>query len=333
MAEHENQTVNGCPPGTPQPPTTGFPYQEEEDEINLLDLFLVLLRNKFFIFGFVFLVGAGAVVVSLGKPNIYQSTATIAPKGEDNSGSSALRSLGGLGGMVASQMGLGGGGGTIEKLEMFLKSRYLTDHIVKKYHLLPVIFSDMWDKEKKKWITDAPPTLQDAYQTINGSLSISVEGKGSSLVVGFKSQDPKTAETIVSYYVTELSDILREEVLRDARENMRFFREELEKIVDPLLREKIYAMLATEIEKATFARAQRYYGFLVLDPPFVPDLKRKIGPKRRQTCMLSVIVAFFLAVFLVFIKEYVHRIKREDPERYEAVVEGFKLWKKAKGKT
>ena len=60
-------------------------------------------------------------------------------------------------------------------------------------------------------------------------------------------------------------------MLKDAAENMRFFRKQLEKTIDSLLEEKIYSMLAKEIEKETFARAQKYYSFFVLDPPIVPD--------------------------------------------------------------
>ena len=332
MTEQENQTTSVCPPGTPQPVTAGFPYEAEEDEINLLELFLVLLRNKWLIFWFVFIAGAGAVVVSLLLPNIYRSSATIAPKEEDQGASSALKSLGGLGGMVVGELGLGGSG-SIEKLEVILKSRYLTYEIVKKHNLLPVIFSDLWNKDQKKWDTDEPPTLQDAYETIKEKLlSITVDSNVGTVVVGFENRDPTTAKNIVGYYLTELSDLLREEVLRDAGENMRFFRVELDRTMDPLLREKIYAMLATEIEKATFAQAQKYYSFIVLDPPFVPDLKREARPNRKLICILSVGVAFFLATFLAFIKGFLQRIKRDDSDRYEEIAQGFKFWKKAKVK-
>jgi len=96
------------------------------------------------------------------------------------------------------------------------------------------------------------------------------------------------------------------------------------------MKDKIYSLLAKEIEKSTFARAQKYYSFLVLDPPIVPD--RKIKPKRALICILSVIVAFFLAVFLAFIKEYVHRIKMEDESRYQEIVQGLKFRTKKKEK-
>jgi uncharacterized protein involved in exopolysaccharide biosynthesis len=155
--------------------------------------------------------------------------------------------------------------------------------------------------------------------------------KKGTIKVGFDHKDPKTAKKIAEYYLTELSEILRQEVIRDAAENRRFFEKQLETTSDALLREKIYSMLAREIEKDTFARAQKYYSFTVLDLPIVPDLDKKIKPKRSLICILSVTVAFFLAIFLAFFMEYVHRIKTEDQERYREMVKGLKFWKSSRG--
>jgi capsular polysaccharide biosynthesis protein len=137
----------------------------------------------------------------------------------------------------------------------------------------------------------------------------------------------------VDYYLTELSETLREETLNDAAENQRFLQEQLDKTSDALLREKISNLLAKEIEKETFARAQKYYSFVVLDPPVVSDLDKKVKPKRALICILAVIVAGFFAVFAAFLAEYVHNVKtREDPERLDTLRRhlDFRLWKRSK---
>jgi LPS O-antigen subunit length determinant protein (WzzB/FepE family) len=123
-----------------------------------------------------------------------------------------------------------------------------------------------------------------------------------------------------------LSDSLRKEVIRDAVENMHFFNEQLEKTHDPLLKEKIYALLAKEIEKETFARAQKYYGFLVLDPPIEPDVDKKVKPKRALICVLAVFVGFFVAVFLAFVIEFVRKIKRDDPARFAMIADEMRVF-------
>jgi hypothetical protein len=86
------------------------PYEEEE--INLLDYLIVLLKYKWLIFGIVFVTGVAAVIISLRMPNIYRSEATIIPRQQEKSAtSSALSALGAVSGMAGELVGLGGGGG------------------------------------------------------------------------------------------------------------------------------------------------------------------------------------------------------------------------------
>ena len=299
-----------------------YPPGIEEDEINLVDAFLTLLKYKRLIILLVFLSGLAAVVISLQMENIYRSEATLALRENENNGPS-LGSLGGLGGIVAGQLGIGGGG-SLEKIEAVLNSRDLSTRIIEKYDLMPILFAENWDAKKHEWLIKQPPTLQDGLKNITALLNVSTDIKKGTIVVAFENEDPETAKKVVDYYLTELSSSLREEVLRDATENMRFFTEQIERTTDPLLKEKIYALLAKEIEKETFAKAQKYYGFLVLDPPIVPDRDKKVKPKRSLICIFSMLAVFFLAIFMAFICEFVKKIKIDDPERFAKI--SAELW-------
>lgn len=300
------------------------PYAEK-DEIDLIELFTVLVKQKRLIISIVFFTAVIAGTISLIMPDIYRSEAVICARSREKSSSiNPLSALGGLGSAMVEGIGLGGGG-TMEKLEVVLKSRNLTNRVIKKHRLMPVIFSDIWDKKKKEWNTDHPPTIQDGWKKMQNRLTVRMDTKKNTIKVGFDHENPEVAKKIVDYYLTELSEVLREEVLQDAAENMKFFRKQLEKTSDSLLKEKIYSLLANEIEKETFARAQKYYNFVVLDPPFIPDPDKNVKPKRVLICILSVVVAFFIAVFLAFLKEYIHQLKIEDPEHYQALLQGLKF--------
>jgi uncharacterized protein involved in exopolysaccharide biosynthesis len=168
--------------------------------------------------------------------------------------------------------------------------------------------------------------MQDAFNLLGkGLLKVTRDRKTDVITVGVEHKNPEFARSVVDYYLTELSEGLRAKVLKDAQENMRFLTEQLDRTTDSLLREKIYGMLAKEIEKDTFARAQTYYGFYVLDPPIAPDLNKKAGPKRSLICILSVVVAFFVAIFLAFFLEYLNRLKTEEPDRYQQLKDGVRL--------
>jgi uncharacterized protein involved in exopolysaccharide biosynthesis len=310
-----------------QPHYPQYPAYSEEEEINLLDYLIVLLKHKRLIFIIVLAAGLTAVIVSLILPNIYRSEATIIPRQEtDISGSSAISALGGLAGIAGDLVGLGGGG-DVEKFEVVLESRELTRRVVEKYNLLPELFEDEWDPLKEEWKENPAPTVQDAYELITEDLlTVSRDRKTDALTIEFDHEDPRFAKIMVDNYLTELSETLREETLRDAAENKRFLEEQLMLTPDALLKEKIYNSLAKEIEKETFARAQKYYGFIVLDPAIVADLDKKVKPKRALICILSVIVAGFFAIFLAFFLEYIRNVKSsEDEERLSNLRRYLKL--------
>jgi LPS O-antigen subunit length determinant protein (WzzB/FepE family) len=188
---------------------------------------------------------------------------------------------------------------------------------------MPILFPDDWDRKAKKWLVDKPPTVQDGIKQITGLMTVNSDIKKGTLKFSFEHRSPETAKDLVEYFLSQMSEIMREVVLRDAAENMRFLTDQLDRTTDSLMRAKIYDMLAKEIEKDTFARAQKYYGFYVPDPPVVPDIDKKAKPKRALICILSVVVAFFIAFFL----EYLGRVKTDDPDRYRQLREGLKLRK------
>ena len=318
----EGRNTPGLPAADPRLVSPGGwnpypPGMPEEDEINLLDLFIVLLKHKVMILSVVFLAGVAAVVISLLMTNIYRSECTISPtfQGRGSGGALvALGDLGGLGGMIAPDVFQTAG--SLEQFDLVLKSRELTKIIVMKYNLLPLLYEDFWDAEQKRWKPEMkkPPSWQDTYKLMQKMLKSVPDKKQNVVRLSFEFKDPRMAQTILNYYVTGLSEYLRQSVLVDSAAQLKALYEQLAKQTDPLLKNRIYGMIAGQIEKETVAMVQRYYSFNVIDPAFVPD--KKFAPKRAQICMIAVVVAFFIAIFLAFFMEYVNNLKtREDPER------------------
>nr|HPH55521.1 GNVR domain-containing protein [Smithella sp.] len=97
--------------------------------------------------------------------------------------------------------------------------------------------------------------------------------------------------------------------------NKKYLEEQLVLNTDPLIDQKIYTMIAQQLETSMMAEVKENFSFKVIDPPFVPD--RKIKPKRAQMVMLSFVVALFLAVFIVFFLEYLEKMKKVDGPKTE----------------
>lgn len=327
MQKEPNMPKNSDVPGSPIPVAPGaVPCAPvEEDEINLLDLLIVLLKHKVMIASVVVLAGIAAVVISLLMTNIYRSECTIAPTGQEK-GAGGLAALGGFGAMIASEAGIGAAG-SIEQFDVVLKSRELTNVIVRQYNLLPFLFENSWDAENKRW-KKKPPKLEDIHKAIQNLLKVAPDKKQNILKVTFESKDPKMAQTILNYYIVGLSEFLRQQVLEDSAAQQKLLYQQLAQTTDPLLKNKLYDLIARQIEKEALARVQKYFSFNVIDPAYLPEVKFK--PKRAQICMLSVVVAFFIAIFMAFFLEYVRNLKtREDPERLASLHNALRLRKRS----
>jgi uncharacterized protein involved in exopolysaccharide biosynthesis len=333
------ETMPGRQSSSPQVQRPCSTVEGDDDEINLLDLFIILLKHKGMILSVVILAGIAAALISILMTDIYRSECTISPIAQEKI-SGSLAALGGLGAMIASEVGIGATG-SLDQFDVVLKSRELTNIVVKQNNLMPVVFEKFWDVQTGGWKVRKPSvfqnaydalreilkpqsekrsavpkyqTLQDAYKEMQDMLQITADRKQNVVRISFEHKDPKMAQTILNSYVAGLSEFLRRQTVEETAAQRVHLTEQLAQTTDPLLKNRLYELIAKLIEKETLAKIQRYYSFNVIDPPFVPD--RKFKPKRLLICILSVVVAFFVAIFLAFFLEYVHNLKkREDPER------------------
>ncbi len=312
------------------------PYYIEEDEIDLIELWNVLWKRRFFIVGFTGVCTLVAVVVTLFvMPVIYRSQAVLVPAGQQSLGgpSSLISSLpipniGGLKGWSKSNL-----------IMDFLKSRRLQERLIKKYNLLPILYEDLWDKEKKQWKVEDKtkvPTVIKAIQKkkIEGVYDVEEDKKTGLITISWESKDPEFAALMLKRVIKELRHYLNYEYETDAKRERIFVQKQLEKAEkelnywenqvpskkltaqkierERLAAEAVYTLLRKQLEMAKIAEAKEVIDFKVLDPPFVPEIKYK--PKRTLICAVTLISSLFLAIFLVFFMEYISNVRnrRED---------------------
>ncbi|MEW6218605.1 MAG: Wzz/FepE/Etk N-terminal domain-containing protein [Thermodesulfobacteriota bacterium] len=276
-------------------------------EINLLDLLLVILAARRIILGLALAAGAAAAAVAFGLlPNVYRSEATLTVL--PGTKQTDLAAAGGLGGMATDLFG-GGGSKELARLEVTAKSRELARRVIAEHDLMPVLFPKLWDPQVKTWRGQKIPTEQDGIRRLMAMRSVTTEVKKGVLVLAVEHRDPVMAKAMVEWYLGGLSEILREAVLREAIDNQRFFQEQLQHTADALLRDKLAGLLAKEIERETFARAQHYYSFEVVDPPLQIDEDKKVRPNRPLICVMAVVVALAFGVIAAFLREFGRSMK------------------------
>ena len=163
--------------------------QAPDDEINLLEYLLVIVKHKKMIFLTCLLTFILTCGITLLMPNIYTSTARILPSQNDKGGFSSM--LGGMGGLAALA-GVSVGGGSGELYAGMLKSRSIADVIIDKFNLM-----DVYEQEYRV----------KTYEALNNAVSISVGKDDGIISVTVEDEDPERAAAMANTYVEELQKL------------------------------------------------------------------------------------------------------------------------------
>ena len=295
---------------------------ESEDEINLLDLALVVARNKRMILAVTFAAAFLAAGISLLLPNTYRAEVVmVAAQSGDSKGGGLASALGGLGGL-ASLAGVSlGGGGNVEENIAVLKSRDFLWQFVQEKKLMPVLFEDQWDAARKTWKDTDPkeqPGQMDVYRLFNegGLLSVSKDKKTELITVSVEWQDAERAAEWANELVARLNAYLAQQAIARSENSLKYLNEELANTPIEEMRRTLFELIASEQKNAMLANTQKDFAFRVLDPALVPDKKAK--PKRALIVILAALAAGFMTLIWAFIRESLKKTK-QDPEQDERI--------------
>ncbi len=194
-----------------------------DDEIDLVDLFLVLKKRWKLM---AVIVGAAcvlAVIVSLLLPEIFRSKAVIMPLQQK---SGMMSALGGDLGGLAALAGIGGmNAGPEAKLMAILQSRSLAEAVINKQGLMQVFFEDSWDADKKSWKSEDPadlPTMELAIEAFRNSVTYEQDKEISTIAINADFKDPELSAKIANAVVAELQDIINQKAFSVSKKNRIF---------------------------------------------------------------------------------------------------------------
>ena len=288
------------------------PYPEE-DEINLLDLIKVILKNLRLIGIIIGVVVVATAIISLIMTPVYESKAVIIP-------TTQTKDIG-VGGMFAQQFGISGPSSPMAtEVVSLLKSNTLRERIIKRYNLLKLFFEDDYEELKKQ--KNENELLWMGLRRFDGITKVNFKQKDNTIeiVVGYK--DPKIARDLVNYTLAELTDYMSIEAKRVAETNKKYLESQLENTADPFIKTKLYTLIAQQLETAMMAEVKENFAFKVLDAPMIPDKRSK--PKRKLMVLIAFVVSLFIGIFAAFLREYMIKQQKAFEELKESTGFNFK---------
>lgn len=272
-------------------------------EIDLLGYLRVIYRFRLVIILLASAAGLFSGAYSLFLTDVYRARVVISPIDREGAPGMALPGL--LQGFGA--LSLAGRPGSTAEAEILslLKSNILRKKLIEGDSLLPVVLYDRWDGSS--WRGGRAPGIWDGIRALDRMTGIRSSSTEKTITISFEHPDPKAAAGVLERLLTVLNDHMSEEARNMADSNREFLETRLGSARDPLIRQKIYNLIAQQIESSMMAGAKENFAFKVIDPPMVPDMKA--GPNRAKIVAASVMAAVFAGVVLALVLEYFRKAK------------------------
>lgn len=308
-----------------------FRPQQQDDEIDLRELFSTLWQGKWIVLATTVLLAAAGVFYALSKPDIYQASVLLAPTQDEGGVSGISGQLGGLASLAGISLG-GGGNNQVVMAKAVLQSHaFLRDFINRHDLAIPLMATEAWSMENNQWVinrevynpetggwlTDEDgeslkPTDWDMVKKFKEAhLNLSSNQETGMVTLSVKSLSPPAAQAWVENLVHDINEYMRRQDVKEAEARIAYLEEKLSETNIAGMQQVFYQLIESETRTVMLASAQDEYIFKTVDPAVVPQ--EKSGPKRALIAIVATMLGGMLGVFAAFVRAFI-RSGREEKE-------------------
>ncbi|MXR37637.1 hypothetical protein GQF02_11705 [Neisseriaceae bacterium B2N2-7] len=305
---------------------------EQDDEIDLLELFKTLRQGKWLIIASTLVSTAISVMVALNMPNIYQSRVLLAPAESESGG--GLAALAGQMGGLASLAGVSLGEGKAGKSDIAVeigKSRQFVTHFIRSHQLeVPlmaatkwdqqsgqlVINSELYDAQQKKWVrevkegTSLEPTDWELYKAFSELMALEKDKKSGLATLSIDFYSPLLTKQWADWFVHDLNQAVRERDQVEARKNIDYLHKQQAQTALASMQTVFSQLIEQQTKTLMLAEVQQEYAFKTIDPAVVPE--EKLKPKRALIVALGTLTGGSIGILLVLVRSLLRSRKASE---------------------
>ena len=302
-----------APAFAPEIVRPGWEYRREGDSIP--GLFTKLRRNLLLAISLLLLCVLGSAAAAFLLPSYWRAEIELLPVTRPMSGPGSLAGgLSAAGGNAGLLSLLFASSSTEDEALAVLRSRELFDSYATANNLLPILFADKWDADKKTWTVTGSdiPTLRRAYRLFDRSIrEVDLDRRSGIVTVGITWKDRQLAAKWAREFVDLTNQKLRESAIAEAKSNMSYLTREMRNVRDVSAQQALVVALASayerEVQEYIFAQGQKDFAFRIIDPPTVPDIRERVFPQRTLFVAFGFAAGLVLAFAAIQLREWGRR--------------------------
>ena len=292
-------------------------------EIDLYELFDILLKSKKIILLITTFTSILGVIYSLSLPNIYESKTLLVPVNPSNSISAGLSSYGGIAGIAGLGFPRSDDSNSAKAIKKISSLSFFENNIINNIFLPDLMAVDSWnhetntltykesiyDMKSSTWVRKYSypkkqiPSAQESFKRFTNKISLSEDKKSGFVTLSIKHQSPYIAKEWTELVINEVNNYYRQKDKSESLKAVSYLNKQISMTTLSEIKLVIAELLQKETKKLALVEANQFYVFDYIDPPAVMELKS--DPNRPLICILAAIFGVVLSILFVIIKHYV----------------------------
>lgn len=302
--------------------------------VELGELARLLWRGRLTIFILTTIAVVATAAYSLTRRPVFESEAVLVGSSDDPASYGALSGLLGQIGAVGDIFGLGLGGSTnLDETLAVLQSRDFSLRFIQRHDLMPFLFPERWDAEKKRWKAGAQaspmesirewmdgvanggaagdgaaansvgqaraggPSFEKALERFQLIRSVSVDRRTGFVRLAVKARSSQLAAKWATMMIEDINGELRARTIRESQLAAKLLSEKLETLKVENLRSTAVAMLEAQLRREVMAQTRSDFALRIIDPPSVPE--QRVYPRRTRMVLIGAFLGVLLGSALV----------------------------------
>lgn len=241
-----------------------------------------------------------AIILAFFLPKAYEAHTVLVPTINESRIESGASASGDSVGALASRFGLGGVRGSSDggpEVIATVQSQSFIEEFIREKNLLPTLFADRWDADKKRWSVpeDEIPTLTAGYQRFTEDvLDVRTDLQTGLVTLQIEWRDPQLAAQWANELVTRINLRMRGKALDEAQRSLEYLNAELAKSPRLEVQQPLYRLIEANLTQVSVASGRTEYAFRIVDAAFPPELKDYSKPNRLAIIAVGVLFGGFL---------------------------------------
>jgi LPS O-antigen subunit length determinant protein (WzzB/FepE family) len=292
------------------------------DELDLQELFYVLLDKIFYIGAITFIFSMISIIYALMLPNIYQSQAMMMSTDDNDSMSGLLGQYSGMASLAGVSLLSEPTSKSQEAIARIKSFEFFSNYFLPQIKLENLMGVEKWDQESNtliyneddfnsessQWIRKVSPPLstipssQEAYKKYLKIMRIVEDKKTSFVTLSVEHESPFVAQQWVQIIMDQIDQVMRELDRKEASKSVEYLNSIAPTVNYEEIKQALSSLQQEQMKQLMVIEANDNYIFKVLDSPIVSEVKAK--PKRSLIVILGSLLGTILSSLGVLIFHY-----------------------------